>query len=312
MQTLESLHRHIETTVDLRTIVKTMKTLAAVSIHQYESAGAALADYARTVEMGLQVILRKHLALLNGESETCCSAAVILGSDHGLCGRFNEDLVRFVTEQLLCCGQSLSQVPLLVVGAKVAAKLGAQGGLADPVLTWPGNVEGLSETIQSLLIRLDAMLAVRPGARILIFHNRRSGEIAAQPHITQLLPLDKAHLLGLVKQPWPSRCLPTFTMEFGRLFAALVRQHLFVALFKAAAESVASEQASRLLAMQAAERNIEQHLDEVNAEYRARRQQQITDEIIDMLSGFEAIAADMETVHAKVVLYDQRRPAGGS
>lgn len=301
MQTLESLHRHIETTQDLRTIVKTMKTLAAVSIHQYEGAAAALADYARTVEMGLQVILRKHLALLNGESETCCSAAVILGSDHGLCGRFNEDLVRFVTEQLLCCSQSLSQVPLLVVGAKVAAKLEAQGGVADPVLTWPGSVEGLTETVQSLLICLDTMLAMRPGARILIFHNRRGEEIAAKPLMTQLLPLDKAHLLGVVRRPWPSRCLPTFTMVFERLFAALVRQHLFVALFKAAAESVASEQASRLLAMQAAERNIEQHLDEVNAEYRARRQQQITDEIIDLLSGFEAIAADTETAHAEAV-----------
>lgn len=292
MQTLESLHRHIETTVDLRAIVKTMKTLAAVSIHQYESAGATLADYARTVEMGLQVILRQHKALLNSESETCCSAAVILGSDHGLCGRFNEDLVHFVTEQLLCCGQSLSEVPLLVVGAKVAAKLKAQGGLSDPVLTWSGNVEGLTETVQSLLIRLDTLLALRPGARILIFHNRRREEVAAQPHVTQLLPLDKERLLGLAHQPWPSRCLPTFSMEFERLFAALVRQHLFVALFRSAAESAASEQASRLLAMQAAERNIEQHLDEVNAEYRMQRQQQITDEIIDVLSGFEAMRSE--------------------
>jgi F-type H+-transporting ATPase subunit gamma len=276
-----------------------MKTLAAVSIHQYESAGAALDDYAGTVEMGLRAILRQHLALLNGESETCCSAAVILGSDHGLCGRFNEDLARFATKHLLCGGQSLSQVPLLVVGAKVAAKLEAQGALADPVLTWPGNVEGLTETVQSLLIRLDMMLASRPGARILIFHNRRREEVASQPHVTQLLPLDKERLLGLAQKPWPSRCLPTFSMEFDRLFAALVRLHLFVALFRAAAESVASEQASRLLAMQAAERNIEQHLDEVNAEYRAQRQQQITDEIIDVLSGFEAIAADTETAHAE-------------
>lgn len=292
MQTLESLHRHIETTQDLRTIVKTMKTLAAVSIHQYENASVALADYARTIEMGLQVMLREHLALLNGESEACCSAAVILGSDHGLCGRFNEDLAGFAIEQLLCYGQSVSQVPMLVVGAKVAAKLEAQGGVADPVLTWPGSVEGLTETVQSLLIRLDTMLALRPGARILIFHNRRREEVATQPHVTQLLPLDKEQLLGLAQQPWPSRCLPTFTMEFDRLFAALVRQHLFVALFRVAAESVASEQASRLLAMQAAERNIEQHLDEVNAEFRAQRQHQITDEIIDVLSGFEALRSE--------------------
>lgn len=299
MQTLEALQRHIETTQDLRTIVKMMKTLAAVSIHQYEGAVAALTDYALTVEMGLQVMLREHLALLNGESETCCAAAVILGSDHGLCGRFNEDLARFVTEQLLCSDQFPSQVPMLVVGAKVAAKLEAQGGVADPVLTWPGSVEGLTETVQSLLIRLDSMLALRPLARILIFHNRRGEEIAAQPRMTQLLPLDKAHLLGLAKQAWPSHCLPTFSMAFDRLFAALVRQYLFVSLFRTAAESVASEQASRLLAMQAAERNIEQHLDEVNAEYRLQRQQQITDEIIDVVSGFEAIAADTKTADAE-------------
>ena len=177
----------------------------------------------------------------------------------------------------------------------------AQGGWPILFSTWPGNVEGLTETVQSLLIRLDTLLALRPGARILIFHNRRREEVAAQPHVTQLLPLDKDQLLGLAQQPWPSRCLPTFSMEFDRLFAALVRQHLFVALFRAAAELVASEQASRLLAMQAAERNIEQHLDEVNAEYRAQRQQQITDEIIDLLSGFEAIAADTEPAHAEAV-----------
>jgi F-type H+-transporting ATPase subunit gamma len=289
MQTLEALQRHIETTGDLRTIVKTMKTLAAVSIHQYERAGAGLAAYARTIEMGLQVILRQHSALLDGESETCCSAAVILGSDHGLCGRFNEDLVRFVTAQLLCCGQTLNQVPLLVVGVKIAAKLEVQGGLADLVLTWPGNVDGLTETVESLLINLDTLLAVHPGARILIFHNRRGEDVAAQPHIIQLLPLDRARLLDVVRRPWPSRCLPTFTMAFERLFAALVRQYVFIGLFNAAAESLASEQASRLLAMQRAERNIEQHLGEVTAEYRAQRQQQITDEIIDVLSGFEAM-----------------------
>lgn len=294
MRTLESLQRHIETTVELRTIVKTMKTLAAVSIHQYESAGAALAGYARTVEMGLQIILRQRQVLPDRDRKSCCSAAVILGSDHGLCGRFNEDLVRHVTEQPLGRGQSLSQMPLLVVGAKIAAKLEALGGVADVVLTWPGNVEGLTETVQSLLIRLDMLLAARPGAGVLIFHNRRSDEIAVQPHVSQLLPLDGERLLALAGQPWPSRCLPTFSMEFDRLFAALVRQHLFVALFKAAADSLASEQASRLLAMQAAERNIEQHLDEVNAEYRMRRQQQITDEIIDVLSGFEAMRSGLQ------------------
>ena len=79
-----------------------------------------------------------------------------------------------------------------------------------------------------------------------------------------------------------------FTMDPAALFAALARQHLFVTLYRATAESLASEHASRLVAMQTAEKNIEEHLTETTAAYRRKRQEAITSELLEIVAGFEA------------------------
>jgi F-type H+-transporting ATPase subunit gamma len=83
--------------------------------------------------------------------------------------------------------------------------------------------------------------------------------------------------------------------------ASLLRQRLFVALYQAFAESMASENASRLASMQAAERNIEERLEELQALFRYRRQHGITEELLDIVAGFEALseaAANISVVAA--------------
>jgi F-type H+-transporting ATPase subunit gamma len=78
-------------------------------------------------------------------------------------------------------------------------------------------------------------------------------------------------------------------MEWDRLFSALVQEYLLVSLFRAFAESLASENASRLASMQGAERNIEEQLEELTQRYHQRRQMAITEELLDIVTGFEAL-----------------------
>jgi F-type H+-transporting ATPase subunit gamma len=76
---------------------------------------------------------------------------------------------------------------------------------------------------------------------------------------------------------------------------------LFVSLFTACAESLASENASRIAAMQAAEKNIEQRLDELRGAFNLMRQSAITEELLDVVTGFEALSNEREnrtTKHA--------------
>jgi F-type H+-transporting ATPase subunit gamma len=70
---------------------------------------------------------------------------------------------------------------------------------------------------------------------------------------------------------------------------ALIREYLFVSLFRACAESLASENASRLAAMQRAEKNIDELLEDLNGTFHRLRQSGIDEELFDVISGFEAL-----------------------
>ena len=76
-------------------------------------------------------------------------------------------------------------------------------------------------------------------------------------------------------------------LELG--LSSLIRQHLFAAFYQALAGSLAAENAARLASMQAAENNIEQRLDEFTAQYHRRRQNAITEELLDVTAGFEIL-----------------------
>ena len=82
-----------------------------------------------------------------------------------------------------------------------------------------------------------------------------------------------------------------FTMDAERLFSAVVRQALWSSVYRAAATSLASEHASRPASMQAAQRNIEEHLEEQRGEFRHLRQATATEEMVDIVTGFEASAS---------------------
>lgn len=291
MQTLEALGRRIASAEDLHAIVRTMKSLSAVSIRQYERAAMALHDYARTVELALQALLRQGPARAAAGPADSSAAVVVFGSDHGLCGRFNDEVARFAHERLRELRAAGTPHRCLAVGARAEGRLAALGETVDERLVLPGSVNGLAALAQAVLVQVDTWGAVEGLGRVLLIHHQRAGQAVAVPHLRQLLPLSAERLRNLAARPWPSRRLPTLAMDAERLWSAAVRQYLFSSVYRAAAESLAAEHASRLASMQAAERNIEEHLDEQRAEFRRRRQQAITEELLDIVSGFEASAS---------------------
>jgi len=296
MDTLEALGKRIATTKDMQSIVRTMKSLSAVSIRQYDQAVVALRGYSRTIELGLKVVLRSgYLPITETKQPDGSAVAIVFGSDHGMCGRFNQQIVRFARDEVRRRRLPLNDTAYFVAGARAATLLEAAGEHVAETFLLPGSVDGLTETAHGTLLKIDEWRTERRVARVLLFHNLRSDAATAEPRGTQLLPLDLAWLRQLLRQPWPSRAIPNYTMDTEALFAALARQHLFVRLFRAGAESAAGEHATRLTAMQAAERNIEEHLAEMNSAYRRKRQESITDELLDVVAGFETLVTTPQT-----------------
>lgn len=290
MQTLESLSDALDTAGDIHAIVRTMKALSAARIRQFEQAEDALGDYAHTIDLGLTALLHDRRARglplpRTGADGSSRTALIVIGSERGLCGRYNETVTRHALDRI-----EGPDTLLAVIGLRAAARLESAGHGVDTLFTLPGSVAGLSDLVQSVIVQSDRWQREDGIGRIRVVHNRREGRTLAKPVERQLLPLPDAYLESLLDAPWPGSGLPFFRMSPPALLSWLVQQRLFVVLYRALAEALASEHATRLAAMQGAERNIEERREDLMQDYRVKRQETITRELMDVVSGFEAVS----------------------
>jgi F-type H+-transporting ATPase subunit gamma len=292
METLDSLRRKLEVTGDLKEVVKTMKTLAAVSIHQYEKAVASLGYYRRTVEMGLQIVIRSNQGEVPRAAQPAPRGrlgAVIFGSELGMCGQFNDLLVNYALEQCQQLQGKKAGLAIMAVGARAVSLLEEAGEKVEFYFDVPGSISGITPRVQEMLLQIETWQCPGGVQRIVLFHHKLVSGAAYHPQTVPLLPLDLAWLETLGQRPWPSQVLPTYTMDRAPLLYALLGQHLFVSLYQALAESLASENAARLAAMQAAENNINDRLQDLRLQYNQLRHSTITEELLDIVAGFEAL-----------------------
>jgi F-type H+-transporting ATPase subunit gamma len=291
METIDSLRRKLAVTAELQEVVKTMKTIAAVSIHQYEKAVESLGYYRRTVELGLQIVMRgnqkEHSHLRPAPRGRL--GAVIFGSELGMCGQFNDVLVSYALDRCQELKGGKGNRALMAVGARVASRLEEAGEKVEAYFDVPGSISGITPRVQEMLLQIEAWQSPGGVERIVLFHHKPVSGAIYEPQTVPLLPVDLEWLEALGRALWPSKVLPTYTMDRPRLLYTLVGQHLFVALYQALAESLASENAARLTAMQAAEINIDERLNELHLQYNQLRQSTITEELLDIVAGFEAL-----------------------
>lgn len=298
MQTLESLQRKIKTADDLQSIVKTMKSLASVNIHQYENAVVSLADHSQVLAMALQVLMINLPAALSTQKPRTPRrlGIVVFGSDQGMCGRFNPQLVEFVGRRLERLhrfqtehGESMQSPIFLAVGSRVVDSLITAGYRVNHCLSVPCSLGGITPLVQQIVLQLESWRQKSQVDHMWVFHNRPAGRMLSSPTLLQLFPLSYLYLKQLEQQPWPARCRPQVGMDYERLFTAIFQQHFFIGLYRACAESLASENASRLAAMQVAEKSIDERLQALRVAYQQQRQDAITEELLDIVAGFEAL-----------------------
>lgn len=289
--TTASLRRKIGSAGDLQSVVRTMKALAASSIGQYEKSVRALGDYYRTVELGLGACLREggpSASTTNGRRETDAGAigAVVFGSDQGLVGQFNDVVADFAVKTLA----ALPGKPhVWAVGERVHARLTDAGFPPMGLFTVPNSVQAITPLVGEIQIESEAHRARGEYAQLYLFHNRPQSGALYEPVSQRLLPLDSPWAQGLVKVPWPTKTLPEVLGGGAATLRALIREYLFISLFRACAESLASENASRLAAMQRADKNIDDLLEHLHGTFHRLRQSGIDEELFDVISGFEAL-----------------------
>ena len=287
-----SLTRKISSAGDLQSVVRTMKALAAASIGQYEKSVQALGDYYRTVELGLGACFRESkpappVVILKGQTDAGAIGAVVFGSDQGLVGQFNDVVADYAVKTLVALpGKS----EVWAVGERVHARLADAGVPLMGLYSVPNSVQAITPLVGQIQIESEARRAKGEYAQIYIFHNRPKSGALYEPVGQRLLPLDAPWQQGLAKIPWPTKMLPEIMCSETVTLRALIREYLFISIFRACAESLASENASRLAAMERADKNIDDLLETLHTTFHRIRQAGIDEELFDVIAGFEALS----------------------
>ena len=292
--TTASLRRKISSAGDLQSVVRTMKALAASSIGQYEQSVRALADYYRAVELGLSICFRQSAPAVlttegEGRTDEACVGAVVFGSDQGLVGQFNDVVADFAVKTLA----GLSGKPQVwAVGERVHGRLSDSGLPLVGLYAVPNSVKAITPLVGQILVESETRHSQGLVTELHLFYNRPTSGAIYSPISQRLLPLDETWRRKLAELPWPTGNLPEVMGGGTATLRALIREYLFVSLFRACAESLASENASRLAAMQRADKNIDELLEDLNGTFHRLRQSGIDEELFDVISGFEALSVE--------------------
>ncbi|QOW11819.1 F0F1 ATP synthase subunit gamma [Kaistella flava (ex Peng et al. 2021)] len=297
MDTLENLRNKTQGAKDLKSVVSAMKALAGSNIIQYETAVSSLEDYYHTIALGIIAYFEaENIKDIKDPNEhqpksDQTSCAIIFGSDQGLVAQFNDEMASFVSA-------SLKGIPgkkeLWIVGERVQLLLSDEGFTATKLYPVPSDLNAVTPLVTEILKQSRESQQKQEIATFYIFHNQPKPNSGYIPVMQRFLPLDSTWKNTLQELHWPTKLHPQIAGDAKMTLSALINGYLFTSLFKACVESLASENASRLDAMQRAEKNISDLLDDLNKKYHRLRQSSIDEELFDVVSGFEALNKDSQ------------------
>lgn len=295
MATLRELKGRIGSVASTEKITGAMKMISSAKMRKAEQALRRLVPF----RSGIRDIIAN---LLDSDAEFTSPlidsrdvqhlVVLAFGSDDGLCGAYNSNLAKYVQAHVQQAradlGEGLS-VEVVAVGAKIhkaLARIFAGTGVA---VSQPEGVDSKSEAdaIRTLLDGfIDSFNAGRVDRIDMAFMRYHSAG-RQRPATEQLLPVVPAALAADTGGTAPRRAGRPYLYEPDPLsiFRKLLPMHLMATLTDAFAQNRASEQAARVMAMQAASDNAKKLLEQLQLEYNKLRQQGITTELLDIVGG---------------------------
>ena len=153
-----------------------MKTLAAVSIRQYDKAVTSLRQYDHTVLLGLQIVMRGHREQNNQPRPAPGRrlGAIVFGSELGMCGQFNEVVVSHALERCRELPVTGKDLAIMAVGARAVSRLDEAKLQVEASFAMPGAVSGITSRVQELLLKIEAWQGPGGVDRVMLSISNRS------------------------------------------------------------------------------------------------------------------------------------------
>ena len=290
MPSLKDLKNRIGSVKSTQKITSAMKMVAAAKLRRAQDQAIASRPYTSLMDNIVSKISSKATAggidLLTGKENNKTQLLVVFSADRGLCGGFNGSITRTVRKEVKDLNKNGIKVKLLMVGKKSADALNRdfgdlyidriEGKSGKPNFT---DAEILAKKIITLFEN-DEFGVCR------VVYNKFISAIAQEITYKSLIPAE-------VKQNEVQDNLDNSSFEFEpseeEILTDLLPRNLATQLFSSQIESTASELAARMTAMDNATRNAGEMIDKLTLQYNRTRQAVITKELIEIISGAEAV-----------------------
>ncbi len=287
MADLKAVESRLDSAATLKNVVHAMRSQAAVYYRSAEEALVPIRAWGKRVRQALASAARRLDAIPQASSRGGREGVVVLSSDQGLCGAFNDRILDFVLSKKAV--ENTDEAIFVAVGRRGADLMRLRS--VEPVQeeAAPTSLEGIHRAVQELALEVLSIFESRHLSRLRLCHNRHRGPGRFEPVAETVLPLDLEGLIEGEEEPFPGR-VAAVNLDPVRLVERLTREHFFILLYGAAVESYASENGARLAAMEAAMSNIEEKVAELQGLRNTLRQEAITGEVIEIASGAAAVS----------------------
>ncbi len=276
-QSAVELQKRISRGQQLLQVVSTLKIISALNMAQFEQALVSLNGYSHALALALGACQEEF-----PNHEPTSLDVLVLGSSQGLVGQFNTTLARYATNTTPVLSSQTHQ--FWSAGTRMETTLNTLSIFPAATITPPQKVEDIGAFITQVFLQTN-VLSANPAQHVFVlFYNRRTPESSLPfPTHSSLLPFSRHSFFDTCTEPWPTRTHPEFIDGKERTIKELVREFLFVSLFRACCESLAAENASRLATMERAEENIHNHLNSLTLTANQLRQDLIDAELFDVV-----------------------------
>lgn len=288
METLDNLKKTLDTSKSIKQVVSTMKALSSANIKKYEKIVQILYAYRNNIELALQALMiyDENINVSDLEfvrdSNGSRDLLIIFGSNQGLCGRFNDRIVNFITDDVGLNRQSR----IIVVGERLNMLMEATKLNIFKSISVPNSIDNIANTIYEILQIIESEIKNKTSNRVFLYYTTNDETMNGTITKTRLIPFDKKILDNAKNKIWPTNNIPYWQVNTRALLSDLIKQYIFVMLNNALVNSISSEQKNRLITLQNAEKNINDLVRDKSLEYNQKRQGAITSELIDVVTGY--------------------------
>ena len=293
MASLKELRNRIASVKATQKITKAMQMVAAAKLRRAQMAAEAARPYAEKMEATLSNLSSgmapgaKGPALLAGNGKDQVHLLIVCTAERGLCGAFNSSIVRLAREHILRLQGEGKTVKILCVGKKGLDQLRRQYGslLLDPVDLRAVRQLAFSDA-DAIARRVLSMFEAGEFDVATLFFSRFQSVIAQIPTAQRLIPAQVNAAPAGASAPAAGY---DYEPDETEILNDLLPRNVAVQIFRALLENGASEQGARMSAMDSATRNAGEMIRKQTLTYNRTRQMMITKELIEIISGAEAL-----------------------